>query len=105
MVFGFETANRTPSTVSPSPSRTAPAPADPYLYSELAPAPDDGHTDHPHILSHATIPTGTEKPRAQDNMISQDGEVEGRPPFLHVGRTFVVGPVTAGHHADRNREP
>jgi hypothetical protein len=93
MVFGFETASRTPSTVSPSPSRTAPAPApaaDPYLYSDLATAPDDVHTDHPHILSHATIPSRTEKPRAQDNMISQDGEVEGRPPFLHVGRTFVV---------------
>lgn len=86
MVLGFETANRTPSTVSPSPSRTVPvADARPYLDSDPAAAPDVGHTDHAHILSHATIPIRTEKPRAQNNMRSQDGEVEGRPPFLHVG--------------------
>ncbi|KAL2134677.1 hypothetical protein VTI74DRAFT_11188 [Chaetomium olivicolor] len=80
MVLGFETANRNPSTLA-SPS-SSPAP-------DLDPAAvlDDGHTDNPahRILSHVTIATTRtdEPPRAQHNMRSQDGEVEGRPPYLH----------------------
>ncbi|KAK3307111.1 mitochondrial carrier domain-containing protein [Chaetomium strumarium] len=73
MVLGFQTANRTPSTV-PTPTGSVP---------DLDPAAlDHGHTDHAHILSHA-IATGTESLRIHNNMRSQDGEVEGRPPYLH----------------------
>ncbi|KAK3294904.1 mitochondrial carrier domain-containing protein [Chaetomium fimeti] len=78
MVLGFETAQRTPSTVLPAPS-----PSSHSVVSAAVPVPDlDGrHEDHAHILSHA--PTTAGSSRAQDNMRSQDGEVEGRPPFLH----------------------
>lgn len=78
MVPGFETAKRTPSIASPSPS---PSRSDPVL--EPPAALDDGHTaNSAHILSHV-ITTGTESLRSH-NMRSQDGEVEGRPPYLHV---------------------
>ncbi|AEO66943.1 66061bb6-ec56-4671-ba5f-01356e916096 [Thermothielavioides terrestris] len=78
MVLGFEAAAPTPSTIlSPSP---APAPS--HSFPDLGPAaPDDGHTDHAQILSHV-LTTGTESLRAH-NMRSQDGEIEGRPPYLH----------------------
>lgn len=101
MVLGFETAKRTPLSVSPLSSRTVPAP-DLDLDSDPAAALDDGHTGRAHnILSHVTIPTtGIESPRAQNNMITQDGEVEGRPPYSHVGRTSPV-PVTICTAADR----
>lgn len=82
MVLGFETAQRTPSTVLPAPS-----PSSNSVVSAAVPVPDlDGrHEDYAHILSHppATTAIGTGSSRAQDNMRSQDGEVEGRPPFLH----------------------
>lgn len=85
MVFGFETAKRTPSSVSPSPSQ-AHASSVPVLDLDPAAALDDGHAGRAHILSHVTAAVKLETPRAQDTMRSQDGEVEGRPPYLHVGR-------------------
>ncbi|KAK4126262.1 mitochondrial carrier [Parathielavia appendiculata] len=80
MVLGFETAKRAPSADSPptSPARSVPV-ADLDLDPDPAAALDDGH-----ILSHITITAEPEfAPRAHNNMISQDGEVEGRPPYLH----------------------
>jgi hypothetical protein len=81
MVLGFETATRTPSTVLPSPSPSS------HSVVSTVPVPDlDGrHEDHAHTLSQpvATTTIGTESSRAQTNMRSQDGEVEGRPPYLH----------------------
>jgi hypothetical protein len=90
MVLGFETVKDIPSTVSPSPSPARSSGAAPDLDPPVAPRLDDGHTAHAHILSHipAVSPVAEPDPlRAQSNMRSQDGEVEGRPPYLHVGRT------------------
>ncbi len=97
MVLGFETAERTPSSVppstSPSPSHSA---SHATNFSVPHPGPagalDDGRTGPAHILSNATaIPIAEpEHLRAGNNMSSQDGEVEGRPPFLHVGRSLFV---------------
>jgi hypothetical protein len=85
MVLGLETANRTPSTVPP-PARSVP---------DLDPAAlDHGHTDHAHILSHA-IATGTVSLHIHNNMRSQDGEVEGRPPYLHVGSVLISAHLVA----------
>ena len=95
MVLGFETAERTPSSVPPSPSHSA-SPATSFSVPHPGPAAaaalDDGRTGRAHILSHAAvIPIAEpEQLRAANNMRSQDGEVEGRPPVLHVGRTLSV---------------
>ncbi|GAB1318866.1 Mitochondrial carrier [Madurella fahalii] len=74
MVLGFETASSTPSIVPPSAPNSNPD-SDPATL-------DDGHTDKRRLLSHVTIAAGTESLRVH-NMRSQDGEEEGRPPYLH----------------------
>ncbi|KAL1838732.1 hypothetical protein VTJ49DRAFT_2269 [Mycothermus thermophilus] len=90
MVFGFETAKRTSSTPSPSASDSFPAVATVAGPAAAVAALDDnGHSRHPHSLSHVvTAPSGADfsPPHIQSHshtMISQDGEVEGRPPYLH----------------------
>ncbi|KAL2189614.1 mitochondrial carrier [Thermothelomyces heterothallicus CBS 203.75] len=80
MVLGLETAKSAPSTVPPSPSPSSPAQSVPV--SDL----DGGrHADLAHILSHVpSLPTVEAEPlRSKHTMRSQDGEVEGRPPYLH----------------------
>lgn len=91
MVLGLETAERTPSSVPPSHSASH---ATSFSVPHPGPAAtlDDGRTGRAHISSNATaIPIAEpEQLRAGNNMRSQDGELEGRPPFLHVGRSLSV---------------
>ncbi|KAL2200468.1 mitochondrial carrier domain-containing protein [Corynascus similis CBS 632.67] len=80
MVLGFETAKSAPSTAPPSPSPSSPS------NSVLVPDLDGGrHADLAHILSHIpSIPTAEDESlRSHQTMRSQDGEVEGRPPYIH----------------------
>ncbi len=100
MVLGFETAKSTPSTVSPSPAaRSVVAVPEPDL---LAPPPDNGHLGHALLSPHAvaTAASHTNSPRKESNMISQDGEVEGRPPYLHV-RRHLPGPSSLSRRTPR----
>ncbi|KAL2267566.1 hypothetical protein VTJ83DRAFT_4843 [Remersonia thermophila] len=91
MVFGSETAKQISSTPSPSASDPLPAVASAAGPAATVAALDDnGHARLPHILSHAiAASSGAESSpplhiQSQNpTMISQDGEVEGRLPYLH----------------------
>lgn len=85
-MLGFDTASSTQAIAPPSASDRDPD-------SSVA-ALDDGHTGKRHLLSHVITTPGAESLRVH-NMRSQDGEVEGRPPYLHVGLAFFSRPGRA----------